>query len=289
MKDVWTSEAAVSRLSAATETVAEIETAITALAHDPKAKPGQIRERLAELSGKLVIATQELVLAQQQARESLFAAENGYVDTFGPSSELARDADAYDGACAEGDAQSCIRRAQLLEHGGFVAKDLAAAAGQYARACALGSAYACMRHGALLSANGDAAGARASLERGCEQNEPRACRMLARDLEVGRGGPADVPRAAELNQRACVSDVPDACVALALQRLEGAGVTKNFDQAQTLLELACDGGDPFGCTQLGVLLTSGKGVAIDKPRARQAFDRACLGGDANACELRTKL
>lgn len=288
LKDVWASEVANYRLSTAIDAVADVETAITALARDTKLKPGQLRDQLDQLSAKLLAATQELRAAQQQARDTLFAVENAYVDLYGPSPELARDAEAYDGACAEGDAQSCIRRAQLLEHGGYVAKDRAAAVNQYARACALGAAYACLHQGAVLSANGDAAAARAANEKGCDLSEPRACRALARDLEVGRGGPADAPRAAELNQRACMSDVADACVALALQRLDGNGVSRNADQARTLLELACDAGDPFGCTQLGVLLTTGKGIPVDRARGQELLEKGCRGGDASACELRMK-
>lgn len=288
LKDAWQSEAAIYRVMAATNAVAEIETALTALAKDTKSKPGQVREQLNELSARLLAATQELRNAEQQARDSLFAVENAYVDAYGPPPELSRDAETYEGACAEGDAQSCVRHAHLLESGTSVAKDLSKATNDYFRACALGSGYACLRQGVLLTQNGDAAAARQPFEKGCDRDEPRACRWLARDLEVGRGGPADAARAGELNQRACVNDVPDACVALALQRIEGNGVTRNTDQAQTLLELACDAGDVFGCTHLGTLLHGGKGVPVDKSRAAQLFERACKGGDASACEMRAK-
>ncbi|MBC7795203.1 MAG: sel1 repeat family protein [Clostridia bacterium] len=288
LRDLWSSEAAVYRITGATDTVAEIESALTTLAKDQKLKPGQVRGELDQLAAKLLAATQELRGAQQQARDGLFAVENAYVDLYGSTPELARGAEAYDGACAEGDAQSCIRRGQLLQSGDFVAKDLAAAANQFARACVLGSGYACLRQGSLLLQSGDAPAARPALDRGCELGEPRACRGLARDLEVGRGGPIDATRAAELNQRACMSDVPEACVALALQRLDGKGVTRNADQAKTLLELACDGGDIFGCTQLAVLLSRGVGVPVDRARATQLFDKACKGGDANACDANVR-
>ncbi|HHO51304.1 MAG TPA: sel1 repeat family protein [Deltaproteobacteria bacterium] len=134
-----------------------------------------------------------------------------------------------------------------------------------------------------------------------EENHPEACHALAQLVRGAKGGPKDLPRAAELFEIACRGGIKDACVDLGIAVYappEGSEVREEPERAVELFFSACnevdltdlpaEGAAPLAraCEALGHAYEDGKGVekgAKDLEKAAELYQKACDAQYAAGC------
>lgn len=143
-----------------------------------------------------------------------------------------------------------------------------------------------------------------------EENHPEACHALGRLVRGAKGGPQDLPRAAELFEIACRGGIKGACVDLGLAVYappEGSEVREEPERAVELFFNACnevdltDLPDPESakpkeleeaeslaqaCEALGHAYEDGKGVENgrkDTEKATELYQKACDARYAAGC------
>ena len=130
-----------------------------------------------------------------------------------------------------------------------------------------------------------------------KDNIPEACADLAMLVRDGKGGPRDLPRAAELFEIACRGEIAGACVDLGLAVYDpprGADVTPEPARAVELFFNGCNqvdpeaAGDPLAraCDALGRAYEEGQGVENnrkDPSKASDLYIKACDAKHAPGC------
>ncbi len=178
--------------------------------------------------------------------------------------------------------------------------------------CEGGNTEACYADAlaALDAARPDHTTARKLLSKACmpvytgrgkpKESHPRACHALGVMVRDGKGGPRDLPRAAELFEIACRDEVADACVDLGqavYDPPEAAEVEAEPARAVELFFNACNAVDPGdadpsgltlarSCDALGRAYEEGKGVENgkkDAERAKELYVKACDAKHASGC------
>jgi uncharacterized protein len=172
----------------------------------------------------------------------------------GVPKNLAKAAEFYDFACAEGDAWGCYNLADLHSRGEGVADDQPKALALFGKSCELGSPDGCGAQG-----------------------------IYYRD---GKGGAAkDDKKAVQLFQKSCDGNVAFGCRLLGWMHSEGRGVAKADPlKAVPLDETACTGGDMYGCGLLGWHYEKGSGVKKSLQKAKELYKQACDDGQATFCD-----
>jgi TPR repeat protein len=112
----------------------------------------------------------------------------------------------------------------------------------------------------------------------CQEGEVASCSVLGVMYELGRGFPANKPRALALYGAACEAHNLRACGNLGDLMLSDGG---DPGHAVSLLRMACDAGQGRACDRLGRLYRDGE--PRDSTRAASLFDAACSTGYAPAC------
>ena len=112
------------------------------------------------------------------------------------------------------------------------------------KGCApLGEAY---RDGTLVPKSPDYAAT--LFRRGCDAQEPMACRLMAEALQ-----PTDAPQATALLARACELGEPPACTALGKALEEGLGVKADLQKARAVYGKGCGLGAQPSCERAAEL------------------------------------
>lgn len=155
------------------------------------------------------------------------------------------------------------------------------------RGCDLGWANACGRvaesllegrksaqYGQEVAA--DPVQARSWLDRACNGGDGFYCRMLARTLREGIGGPADPKRARAVATKGCKDGtLEQSCGELGLILDEGIGGPVDYEGARLAYQRACRAFDPESCTAWGDMMEKGQGGPVDRTNAIAAYVRAC--------------
>ncbi len=148
-------------------------------------------------------------------------------------------------------------------------------------ACMLSEGASCLHLGSDLEAEERPAAALAAFERGCRQQNARACGSASWLLR-GRG--RDLPRALDLAGRACSLGSIQGCAAAAgLLAVGGEGIAASPAGAAALYEKGVAAGHAESCRQLAVMLTAGLGIPVDRPRAAALWKRSAEISEA-ACQ-----
>ncbi|MBX2802726.1 MAG: sel1 repeat family protein [Myxococcales bacterium] len=134
-----------------------------------------------------------------------------------------------------------------------------------------------------------------------KDNHPEACYSLGRLVRDAKGGPRDLPRAADVFEIACKGEVPRACVDLGLvvyDPPEGSEVTSEPERAVELFFTACNQVDAapadsndahplaVACDALGSAYEEGNGVENgkkDADRAMELYKKSCDARYAPGC------
>lgn len=127
---------------------------------------------------------------------------------------------------------------------------------------------------------GDPASAREPLAIVCDGGDAFACFRLAELHHYGRGGPVDVPRAAQLYEQSCTVDAGEGCERRSELARDGhGGPAVELDFALR----ACEAQRPLACTRAGEQLAVGRGVEGDPTRATKLYEQACRMGEVTGC------
>ena len=140
-----------------------------------------------------------------------------------------------------------------------------------------------------------------------KENHSQACFSLGLLVRDAKGGPRDLPRAAELFELACKGDVREACLDLGLVVYDPPADSDLDAEPERAVELffdACNEVNPTGdageaphpmaraCEALGRAYADGKGVEKGRPdndRATELFVKACDAKFAKGCVSAGKL
>ncbi|WAS95616.1 tetratricopeptide repeat protein [Nannocystis punicea] len=122
--------------------------------------------------------------------------------------------------------------------------------------------------------------AREPLKAVCEKNDGFQCFRLAELYQNGRGGPVDLPKAAEVYEKSCAADYPEACERRSDMARDGTG-TPAIELEYAIK--ACTGGRPAACTRAGQQLSAGRGVEADQTQAIDLYQQGCKLGDIDGC------
>lgn len=128
--------------------------------------------------------------------------------------------------------------------------------------------------------------AREPLTAVCDKGDGFQCFRLAELWHQGRGGPADLTKAAQYYEASCAGDYAEGCERRSDLAREGDG-----DPAVELefAIKACKGGRPLACNRAGEQLNAARGVERDEEQAIMMFQAACRLGDADGCNSAGKL
>jgi TPR repeat protein len=149
--------------------------------------------------------------------------------------------------------------------------------------CEGGNWEACYKDGmaAISAARPRYSKARKSFSEACmNTHHAEACKELAVLVRDAKGGPKDLPRAADMFSIACKGGVDTACVDLGLALYQGAGIKEQPSRAVELFDNACSAEQPLAraCNALGTAYEEGKGVdkeRADKDKAAELYIKAC--------------
>ncbi|WP_218920225.1 tetratricopeptide repeat protein [Chondromyces crocatus] len=200
-------------------------------------------------------------------------------------------------ACAEGDAPSCSRAADLvMRERARGPQRVAVAATMHDRACTLGFTPGCRELGRLLergvsgTLKSDIDKAFDLQDRTCGAGDAAACAELGRMALSAPARAAVQWNGLELLERACEGGDGPGCRRLAHAVAFGQGTPVDAARARKLLQrgvtvsaAACDTGDLRACVQLGRALLEGEGTRPDGVRAAALLGRACEEGNPDGC------
>jgi uncharacterized protein len=157
----------------------------------------------------------------------------------------------YRWACAAGNADSCMRRGDLLVSDVGVRRDDHEALNMYQRACDGGMPGGCYEAGRIVDdgtyVKRDLAVAVGQYEKACEGGDGRGCFALGRVQEVGPTGTPDMKAARQAYERALEAGSLDAKRALARLLWNGYGGGRARGRAKDLCREACQSGDAVAC------------------------------------------
>ncbi len=159
------------------------------------------------------------------------------------------------------------------------------------KTCAGGNWSACHRDGmaAINAARPDYHNARKSFSEACmNSHHAQSCNELGYLVRDAKGGPKDLPRAAEMFEIACKGEIATACVDFGKALYNGDGIKAQPERAVELFDSACAAETPLAraCTALGTAYEEGNGVArdrADKEKATTLYLKACGLKYAPAC------
>ncbi|MGE0327516.1 MAG: tetratricopeptide repeat protein [Polyangiaceae bacterium] len=177
----------------------------------------------------------------------------------------------FEKACAAGEPNGCVNRAQMYDEG-YTEEDAALATDLYRRACEAGSMLGCYQYGLVVMGSekeDERARGEKLIERACKGGHRTACTANSSDAQRAAIF-AEACERGELN--GC-----DAAAYLAVSR-------KNPEGAERYWTKACDGGWLSSCHHLAFAYAWGDNGFPKKPGpARKALHRACDGGRQDAC------
>lgn len=189
--------------------------------------------------------------------------------------------------CTEQNQHGCVVLARSMEEGADgIERDAGRAFELFKTACQRAAPSGCFEYGMRVVLGGQHAsefsdGVRA-VGIACENNEPAACRTLARVLS--ESDHPDAPqRVAALFDRACALEDGESCMMLTILTLRGQGVAQDVERAFPLLERVCTEGNAVACAELARF-----SMAQTRPDGRAVVrfaDRGCELGAAGACAM----
>jgi uncharacterized protein len=191
----------------------------------------------------------------------------------GVTKDPARAAEVYTKACDGNYGLACRNLGLLLRDGRGVPKDLTRAEVALAKACEAGTPFACTNAGDLD-------------------------RVMAGELVKTKQDPKErLKKMVDHYKRGCDAQDPTACRQLGVAYLEGVGLPKSASAAAVWFERGCrtpavaSGSatpppppDPGACRFLGMMKFDGVGVPPDRDGGKQLLKRACDMKDADACK-----
>ncbi len=126
----------------------------------------------------------------------------------------------------------------------------------------------------------DYGNAREPLTAVCDGGDGFGCFRLAELYQYGRGGPADLDKAALLFEQACDKEHADGCIRRSELARDGrGGPTVDLD----FTVKACKLGLAPSCARAGTLLKTADGVERDPAQAIELFEKACGLGEVDGC------
>ncbi len=177
----------------------------------------------------------------------------------------------FEKACAAGEPNGCVNRAQMYDEG-YTEEDAALATDLYRRACEAGSMLGCYQWGLVVMGSekeDERARGEKLIERACKGGHRTACTANGSDAQRAAIF-AEACERGELN--GC-----DAAAYLAVSRKNPAGAERYWNKA-------CDGGWLSSCHHLAFAYAWGDNGFPKKPAAaRSALRKACDGGRQDAC------
>lgn len=204
-------------------------------------------------------------------------------------------------ACRLGNSDACVLAGAALASGDGSGKpaDVAAAVSLYTKACADKQAEGCLRVGAAhhLGQGAEKSPTKAlrAFTQACEYGNAAACFNAGTMEEAGEGEPADAGAAGSAEARyaraithygmACSGGFPSGCYNLALVYDRGVITAERPEWAAELYRRGCDAHHPGACGGLGGLLYTGRGVAQDTTRGHEMMQDACAKGSDWGCRL----
>ena len=196
---------------------------------------------------------------------------------------LVRATTLFSKACESGSMSGCRDLARSYWWHRGVAEDKLRVVTLMQRACNGDLASACldlsdmMRQGYMGFDRDPLRGARA-LMRACELRDPKACLILANEIDNHSEMMADwhgAPAVPDLYLMACSAHLSSACNRLGEHYEQGVGVPVDDVQSATFYRRSCNLDDAYGCSNLAGKLRDGEGVSADRPAAMTLFARAC--------------
>jgi hypothetical protein len=182
-------------------------------------------------------------------------------------------------ACAKNDAEGCAVLADLTEFGVGTDASAHGAAKLYEKACSLGSKNGCVGAAALaVEGIGNAKESVAAVKKLCDEGDARACVILGRAYQNGKGVSQDRDKAYALYKERCEAGTQEACARQGYMHLTGVGAEKSETRGKKLINAACDAGEPTGC----FFKTRFRGISdAEKQKLLRA---ACDQHQADACK-----
>ncbi|MGE4295747.1 MAG: tetratricopeptide repeat protein [Campylobacterales bacterium] len=138
-------------------------------------------------------------------------------------------------------------------------------------------------------------GQRAELEKGCANEDVKACLELARlsSSAIEDDVPRDIPKAYRIYTQLCNANVAEACDSLGSMHTLGIVDAQGREcslfrctdntKAATLSLKACELGWASACSNYAHSLEQGRGVAKDMERAIRFYKKACDANDSYGC------
>lgn len=160
---------------------------------------------------------------------------------------FARAHERYAAACGHDERAACGDWGLMFEHGQGVGVDVDRAQSLYELACDAGESGACVSLAASWWQQGThPSSIERLLERGCEADEGRGCRLLATRLAQSLDAD-DTARAFKLYRKGCELADAEACLVLGLRGVEEGGDDADRQDAKRMLDRACELGNDRAC------------------------------------------
>lgn len=188
---------------------------------------------------------------------------------------------------AQSDPQACTVLGKCYEEGLGGERDRTEASKYFRWACSAGNAESCLRRGDLLVSDvgvrRDDHEALNMYQRACEGGLAAGCREAGRIVDEGTYVKQDLALAASLYEKACAANDGGGCTALGRVHERGTAGTPDLTAARDAYERALTAGSLDAKRHLARLLWNGYGGKKQRGRAKDLCREACQGGDAVAC------